>query len=46
MNGQKLETVTDNTYVGKGRIGVNMGVDDHDNVTILFDDASYWEPVP
>ena len=46
MNGIKMDTVTDDTYVNKGRIGVNMGVDDHDNVTIYFDDASYWSTIP
>ncbi|MBN2045844.1 MAG: hypothetical protein JW757_12540 [Anaerolineales bacterium] len=46
MNGSKLTTVTDDTYVGTGRIGINMGVDDHDNVTIFFDDAAYWTSIP
>ena len=46
MNGIKLDTITDDTYVGEGRIGVNMGVDNHDNVTIIFDDASYWTSIP
>jgi len=46
MNGIKLDTITDDTYVGEGRIGVNMGVDNHDNVTIIFDDAAYWTSIP
>ena len=46
INGSKLTTVTDDTYVGTGRIGINMGVDDHDNVTISFDDAAYWTTIP
>ena len=46
VNGQKMDELTDNTYVGKGRIGVNMGVDDHDNVTVKFDDAAYWTDLP
>jgi hypothetical protein len=46
VNGSKLTTVTDDTYVGTGRIGINMGVDEHDNVTIYFDDAAYWTTIP
>jgi hypothetical protein len=46
MNGIKLDTITDDTYVGIGRIGVNMGVDDHDNVIMRFDDAAYWTSIP
>ncbi len=46
MNGVKLTTVTDNTYVGEGRIGINMGADEHDNLTIYFDDAAYWTSIP
>jgi len=46
MNGIKLDTITDDTYTGIGRIGVNMGVDDHDNVTMRFDDAAYWTSIP
>lgn len=46
MNGGKLQTITDDTYVGVGRIGINMGADEHDNVTIYFDNAAYWTTIP
>lgn len=46
INGMLVEQVSDDTYVGKGRIGVNMGVDNHNNVTITFDDAAYWTALP
>jgi hypothetical protein len=46
INGALINQVSDDTYVGKGRIGVNMGVDNHDNVTITFDDAAYWTSLP
>lgn len=46
LNGALVNQVSDDTYVGKGRIGINMGVDNHDNVTITFDDAAYWTALP
>lgn len=46
MNGALVKQVSDDTYVGKGRIGINMGVDNHNNVTIYFDDAAYWTALP
>ena len=42
INGKRVHQISDDTYVGKGRIGINMGVDDHKDVTIYFDDAAYW----
>lgn len=46
INGEMVNQLSDDTYVGEGRIGVNMGVDNHDNVTIFFDDAAYWTNLP
>jgi len=46
INGELVAQISDDTYVGEGRIGVNMGVDNHDNVTIFFDDAAYWTNLP
>ena len=46
INGMLVEQVSDDTYVGKGRIGGNMGVANHNNVTITFDDAAYWTALP
>lgn len=46
INGEMVNQISDDTYVGEARIGVNMGVDNHDNVTIYFDDAAYWTNIP
>jgi len=46
INGMLIDQIADDTYVGKGRVGINMGVDDHNNVTITFDDAAYWSALP
>ena len=46
INGVKMDTIIDDTYVGVGRIGINMGSDEHDNLTIFFDDAAYWTSIP
>ncbi len=46
INGSLVNQVSDDTYVGNARIGINMGVDNHDNVTITFDDAAYWTSLP
>ncbi len=46
INGELVSQVTDDAYEGTGRIGINMGVDNHDNVTIFFDDAAYWTDLP
>jgi len=46
MNGTLIDQVSDDTFVGKGRVGINMGVDNHNNVTISFDDAAYWTALP
>lgn len=46
LNGSLVNQISDDTFVGKGRIGVNMGVDNHNNVTITFDDAAYWTALP
>ena len=46
INGMLVEQISDDTYVGKSRIGINMGVDNHNNVTITFDDAAYWTALP
>ena len=46
INGVKMDTITDDTYVGIGRVGINMGSDKHDNLTIFFDDAAYWTSLP
>ncbi|MEJ2757964.1 MAG: DUF1080 domain-containing protein [Anaerolineales bacterium] len=46
INGELVNQLSDDTYVGEGRIGINMGVDNHDNVTIYFDDAAYWTNLP
>ena len=46
INGMLVEQISDDTFVGKGRIGINMGVDNHNNVTITFDDAAYWTALP
>lgn len=46
INGALVDQVTDNTYVGPGRIGFNIGVDDHNPVTFYFDNAAYWTHLP
>jgi hypothetical protein len=46
INGELVTQLSDDTYVGEGRIGINMGADNHDNVTIFFDDAAYWTDLP
>lgn len=46
INGELVDQLSDDTYVGEARIGINMGVDNHDNVTIYFDDAAYWTNLP
>jgi hypothetical protein len=46
INGTLVDQISDNTYVGPGRIGFNIGVDEHDNVTFKFDNAAYWTNLP
>jgi len=46
INGTLVDQLSDDTYVGPGRIGFNIGVDDHDNVTFKFDNAAYWTNLP
>jgi hypothetical protein len=46
INGTLVDQLSDDTYTGPERVGYNIGVDEHYNVTFKFDDAAYWTNLP
>lgn len=42
INGVKVGEVSDDTYTGKGKLGLLIDSTDINDFTIVFDDAAYW----